>query len=258
MSLILKSPDQNLVAMKAMGICRRCKHYHKIEGITPDLFGRAAFDWQHRHRLCELEKPGSVEFVSPSRIMPRGFDDRVFNQAGFAPQWMDWKQNANVTIVYIADAAVTMDLSALAASATFVAGRESSSISNSSNYLDCNVTGKFISGTTPTAPAEHRIYYVQPTEDSPTWPDVFDGTDSAETVTNTNILDTLLRAWSGTASTTSNVTYPVISALTLAQAFGFCPKAFSLFFSHAHTAALKTDAGNTNSFNYQFIQAAVT
>ena len=151
----------------------------------------------------------------------------------------------------------TLDLSELASSATFVAGRESSSVANSSNYLDCRISGKFISGTTPTAPAEARLYLITPTEDTPAWPDVFDGTDSAETVTNTNILDTLPLIWSGTASTTSNVTYPIVNAITLAQAIGVMPKNFALFFAHAHTAALKTDAANTNSLFYQFIQAAV-
>lgn len=254
---IIKSPDSNLVKMKVLGICRKCKHHHLVEGITPDLFGQAAFDWQYRHRLCELEHPGSIEFLSINRRFPKGFDDRIFNDRGIGPQWMEWKENANVTIVYIADAAITMDLSALASSSTFAAGRESTSISNSSNYLDCKITGRFISGTTPTAPGETRLYYVPPYEDTPSWPDVFDGTDSAETVTNTNILDTLVLGWSGTVSTSTNITYPVVSAMSLAQAFGICPKAFVLFFTHYHTAALKTDAGNTNSFNYQFIQAAI-
>jgi hypothetical protein len=254
----LLSPDAELVTMRTFGICRKCKVKHELGGINPTVFGQAAFDWQYRHRQCELESPGSIEFVTDRREFPKGFDDRIYNEAGRGPQWLDWKSNANVTTVYVADAAITMDLSALASSSTFVAGRESTSVSNSSNYLDCNITGRFISGTTPTAPGETRLYAVAPYEDTPAWPDVFDGTDSAETVTNTNIVDSLPLLWSGTVSTTSNVTYPVIGALTLAQCFGVMPKAFVLFFTHFHTAALKTDAGNTNSFNYQFIQAAVT
>lgn len=253
---LLKSPDNGLVKIRVFGICRRCKHYHPVEAV-PDLFGRLAFDWQYKHAACELEAPGSVEFLSPQRFIPKGFDDRIFEAAGRGPQWLDWKANADVKISYVADAAFTMDLSALAASATWVAGRESTWIANSSNYLDFRISGSFISGTTPTAPAEHRLYYLSATEDTPTYPDVFDGTDSAETLTNTNIRDSLIIGWSGTVSATSNVTYPCISALTMAQAFGVCPKNFGLFFTHAHTAALKTDAGNTNSFNYQGIYATV-
>jgi hypothetical protein len=257
MSQVLKSPSLDQVRISYLGICRRCKKYHKVEGHNPLLFGQAAFDWEYRHRQCELEHPGSVEFISTERIFPKNFDDRPYETAGIGPQFLDWQENANATIVYIADAALTFDLTALPSSSTFVAGRESSVVTNSSNYLDCRISGAFISGTTPTAPAEHRLYCVTPTEDTPTWPDVFDGTDSAETVTNTNILDSLPMIWSGTASAVSNITYPIIGAMTLAQAIGFCPKAFVLFFTHFHTAALKTDAANTNSLYYQFVQAAI-
>lgn len=254
--MILKSPDLNKVRISLYGICRQCKHYHPVES-TPDLFGQLAFDWMHKHERCENEHPGSVEFLTRERIFPRGFDDRVYERSGIGPQWLDWKSNADVKLSYVADAAFTMDLSALASSSTFVAGRESTWIVNSSNYLDYRITGTFISGTTPTSPAEHRLYYVIATEDTPTYPDVFDGTDSAETLTNTNIRDSLVLGWSGTASTSSNITYPIISALTMAQAFGFAPKNFGLFFTHAHTAALKTDAGNTNSLYYQGLYATV-
>lgn len=254
---ILKSPDNEKVGISVIGICRVCKHFHPVSGITPDLFGRAAFDWEYKHRTCEMEKPGSVEFLSTGRRIPKYFDDRVFSDAGIGPQWLDWKSNADVKLSYVADAAITMDLSALASSATFVAGRESTSVANSSNYLDVRISGTFISGTTPTAPAEHRLYYIAPTEDTPAWPDVFDGTDSAETVTNINILASLPLGWSGTASTSTNVTYPCINALTIAQAFGFVPSAWALFFTHAHTAALKTDAGNTNSFYHKAVYATV-
>lgn len=258
---VIKSPDQDLALATGLGLCRCTKfhphkHYH-FENLPAPLIGKAAFDWQTRHALCELEMPGSVEFNIKTFTIPRGFDDRPFEKFGISPPWTDWRQNANATIIYVADAAFTMDLSALGSSSTFVAGRESTSVANSSNYLDCKITGRFISGTTPTLPAEARLYVVEPYEDTPAWPDVFDGTDSAETVANTQILDAMVRLWSGTASASTNITYPVTSALTLAQACGFVPKNFGLFFTHFHTAALKTDAGNTNSFNYQFAHYAL-
>lgn len=254
--MILKSPDHHDVQIAVVGICRRCQHYHEIK-TNPDLFGRLAFDWEYKHRQCEQETPGSVEFLSPQRIIPRGFDDRIFNATGECPQWLDWKPNADVKISYVADAAFTLDLSALASSSTFVAGRESTWIANSSNYLDFEITGSFISGTTPTAPGETRLYYLRSTEDTPTYPDVFDGTDSAETVTNVNIVASLPLGWSGTVSTSSNITYPILNAMTLAQCFGVCPKNFGLFFTHFHTAALKTDAANTNSLFYRGSYATV-
>lgn len=255
--MILKSPDILSVTFRGVGICRRCRKYHKEERHTPELLGRAAFDWEYRHRACELAHPGSVEFVFSNTRIPRGFDDRVYEQAGKGPPWLDWSPNANVTMVYLADAPITMDLSALATSSNFTAGREATAVSNSSNYMDCKISGRFWSGTSPTAPGDTRLYVIEPYEDTPLWPDVFDGTDSAETVSNTNILDTLPLLWSGTVSTATNILYPVVGALTLAQCFGVMPKHFTLFFTHHHTASLKTDAVNTNSLNYQFLQAAV-
>ena len=248
--MILKSPDNPLVRIHTLGICRTCKKYHP-EVVNPDRFFGAMSDWDEKHKRCELERPGSVEFITSLRDIPKGFDDRLFEQAGEGPRWLDWKHNADVKLAYAADAAFTLDLSALAASATWVAGRESSSVSNTSNlYLDYKISGTFISGTTPTS-GEARLYYIQPHEDTPTWPDVFDGTDSAETVTNTSILDKLVLGWSGGNSTSSNITYPIISALSLAQAFGICPHHFGVFFTHSQVAALKTDAANTNSIFYK-------
>ena len=241
---IIKSPDLNEVKITIEALCHDCKHRHKID-VLADLFGRAAFDWEFKHRGHD------IEFLSPKRHIPKGFDDRIYHQTGEAPWWLGYRHNADAKITYVADAAYTLDLSALGSSSSFTAGRESSSVTNSSNYIDYEITGSFISGTTPTAPAEARLYAIRPIEDTPTWPDVFDGTDSAETVTNSNIVASLPLIWSGTASTSSNITYPIQNAITLAQAFGVCPKVHVLFFTHFHTAALKTDAGNTNSIYYR-------
>ncbi len=243
-SQVLKSPDINLARIEIEALCHDCRKRHRIS-VLPDYFGQEALNWQGKHLGHE------IEFLSAKRRLPKGFDDRLYEKAGEAPWWLAYGENADAKITYVADAAFTLDLSALAASSTFVAGREASKVTNSSNYIDYGISGSYISGTTPTAPAEARLYYIRPTEDTPTWPDVFDGTDSAETVTNTNILATLPLGWSGTASATSNVTYPIVNALTIAQAFGYVPKDFTVFFTHAQTAALKTDAANTNSINYQ-------
>lgn len=240
--LVLKSPDAPLVRIKILALCRDCRTQHPIEEVTPDAFGQRCFDWEYRHRGHRFE------FITPERVVPRGFDDRVYEQAGEAPWWLDYRHNATFTTEYAADAALTLTLSALAASATWVAGRESTSVSNTSNkYLDYSISGTFISGTTPTS-GEARLYFVRPYEDTPTWGGGIAGTgDAAATITNTSILASMLLAWSGGNSTSSNVTYPIQKALTLAQAFGVCPATFLVFFVHSQVAALKTDSLNNNS-----------
>lgn len=244
------------VKITVEAVCHACKHRHRIS-LSPDLFGRAAFDWEFKHRLCETVKPGSVEFLSPSRFIPHGFDDRVYEKAGQAPWWLDYKHNADIKVAYAADAQVTITLASLASSSTWVAGRESASVDNSSNkYLDYNVTGKITTGTTPTV-GEIRLYAIKPINDTPTWPDVFDGTDSAETVTNTAILDKLPLLWSGSNSTSSNITYPIISALTLAQLWGYAPSLFGFFVSHSTVAALNS-TGSNHELSVQGIYATST
>lgn len=170
----LRSPDNALVRVRIEAVCHDCKHRHLID-VLPDHFGRAAFDWQHKHR------GHSIEFLTPNRFLPKGFDDRPFERAGTAPWWLDYKHNADLKIAYAADAQATITLASLGTSNTWVAGREATSVSNGSNkYLDYEITGKITTGTSPTTDTEIRLYGIKPINDTPTWPDVFDGTYTAD------------------------------------------------------------------------------
>jgi hypothetical protein len=218
--------------------CYDCKHFHPIVGTPADWLGRMS-EWEVKHRGHE------VEFLSPKRSIPRGFDDRFYQKEGEAPWWLEWRENSDLKIAYAADGQFTITLASLASSSTFLAGREATSVSNGSNkYLDYEITGKVTTGTTPTVDREIRLYAVKPINDTPTWPDVFDGTDSDETVTNAYILDKLILLWAGSNSATSNVTYPIISALTLAQAWGLVPDNFTVFVAHSTAVNLNSTAGN--------------
>lgn len=151
----------------------------------------------------------------------------------------------DIKLAYAASSAVTIGLGSLASSATFVAGRESTAIDNSSNlYLDYLLAGKITVGTTPTASKEIRVYVIGMLEDS-TWPDVFDGTDSAETVTNAAILDSIGKlAAVIVPATTSDVAYP-FGPISVASLFGgVCPRKFVIFVAHSTVAALHATAGN--------------
>lgn len=162
-----------------------------------------------------------------------------------------------ITTTYSANTAITLDISALASSAIFVAGRESSEIDNTANkYIDAIVGGRFIVGTTPTLPCQLNIYvWGSPVSLATTAIDVLDGTDSAETLTNSTVLtNSLVLARSASVLVnTSDLTY-YVSPFSVAQLFGgIMPKFWGLYVSHNMTAALKTDAGNTNSFTFNGI-----
>jgi hypothetical protein len=154
-----------------------------------------------------------------------------------------------------------MDLSALASSTTYISGRESSEIDNTANkYVDAIVRGSFIVGTTPATTGGLAVYVWGSDTSLATTPiDVLDGTDSAETLTNSTVLGGLkLGAFVPVLAATSNTTYP-IPPFSVAQLFGgIMPKFWGLYASQSTTVAFKTDAGNTNSFSFNGIKYDVT
>lgn len=245
---IVKSPDINLARIHVEAVCHDCKHRHEID-VLPDLFGRAAWDWQHKH------KNHNIEFLSPSRFIPKGFDDRIYEQAGEAPWWLDYRHNADIKIAYAADGQFTITLASLATSSTWVAGREALAVSNTTNkYLDYDITGKVTTGTSPTANTEIRLYGIRPINDTPTWPGGFDGTDSAGAPVNTNVLASLPLLWSTTVSSVSDITYPIISSLSIAQLWGLVPDNFSVYVTH-NTAVNFNSTGSNHEISYRGVYA---
>lgn len=155
---------------------------------------------------------------------------------------------------YSSPVTITMDLTALGASATFVAGRESNEIDNTSNkYMDALVLGRFIVGTTPTLPCQLNVYlWGANVSLATTAIDVLDGADSAETLTNTTVLTNALRLarFNPILVNTSNLTYDILPFAVAPFFGGVMPQFWGLYVAHNMTAALKTDAGNTNAFRY--------
>lgn len=152
---------------------------------------------------------------------------------------------ADVKTAYGSSSAITITLASLASDTNFLAGRESTEIDNTTNkYLDYLLAGKITSGTTPTASKEIRVYVAALLDDS-TWGDVFDGTDSNETVTNSGIRDSYLK-WACTIvpSTTSDIAYPFGPISVRALFGGAMPKKFVVFVVHNTVAALNATGGN--------------
>ena len=161
---------------------------------------------------------------------------------------------ATQTINYSSNTTITMDLANLGSSATWVAGRESTEVDNTSNkFVDAIVQGSVSVGTTPTANTVINVFvYASDTSLATTAIDVIDGVDSAETITNTGVLYSMFRlgAAINVLVNTSDIAYP-IAPFSIAQLFGgIMPKYWGLFVAHNTGVNLRNNAVNTNSFEY--------
>jgi hypothetical protein len=153
---------------------------------------------------------------------------------------------ATQTKEYAADAQLTLGLASLATSSTLVAGRESTAVDNTSTkYLDYKLSGKITTGTSPSASKSIEVWVIPAINDTPTWPDVFDGADSAETVTSRDILGAVgVLAAVIPTDNTSDRTYPFCCG-SVAQLFGGnCPDRFVVFVTHDTGVNLHSTAGN--------------
>lgn len=163
-------------------------------------------------------------------------------------------------ITYASSASITIGLNSLATSSTLLAGRESTQVDNTTNlYMDALVQGVVTVGTTPTSGKTIAIYvWGSDTSLATTALDVLDGTDSAETITNEGVRNSVLRLGAGITLTaaTSDVAYP-IAPFSVRALFGNMPKYWGLFVTHDTVAALKS-TGNTDMFTYTGITYTTT
>lgn len=154
---------------------------------------------------------------------------------------------ATTTTNYAASATITCSTASLATSATFVAGTESTAVDNTTNkYVDALLSGKFTVGTTPTVDTQIRIYVFSVLDSTPTYPDVMDGTDSAETITSVGVGRGFLKlaATLDVDSTTSDRAYN-FGPVSVAKLFGgVLPPYWSLFVTHNTGVNANSTAGN--------------
>lgn len=162
---------------------------------------------------------------------------------------------ATTTINYAASATITISPASLASSSTRTAGVESDVISNVSNkYVDALVSGKITTGTSPTASKQIDVWVWAVLSDdlssTVTYPDVMDGTGSAETVTSENVRNSMMRlACSILVDSTSDRTYYVAPFSVAALFGGVMPTRWGLFISHDTAVNLNSTSGN-HAFQY--------
>ncbi len=168
---------------------------------------------------------------------------------------------ATVTPIYSSNTAITMDLANLGSSSTFVAGRESNEIDNTSNkYMDAIVKGSISVGTTPTANTAIIVYiWGANVSLATTAIDVLDGVDSAETLTNTGILAAFKPlAVINVLATTSDIAYPIQPKSVAARLGMIMPKFWGLYVAHNTGVNLRNNAVNTNSLEFVGIKYDVS
>lgn len=152
---------------------------------------------------------------------------------------------ADIKLAYGTASDATITLASLASDTNLLAGRESSEVVNTSTLaLDYLVSGKITAGTSPTASRSIEVWAVG-SWDGTTWPDVFDGTDSAETITSADIKASVCRLIAAMATAnTSDRTYH-FGPTSIAAAFGgVVPPKFVLFVVHNTGVNLNSTSGN--------------
>lgn len=237
------------ITVEALAICHTCNKRHKIKCSVTQMTVEGA-DWEKKHPAWQGCK---TEYISKSRLIPRNFNDKLYKKQSKAPWFLNYAENVNFTFGYRASAPITNAISALATSATWVAGYESATIDNSTNKdLDILVSAKVTVGTTPTINTVIEINSVSMQDDT-NWPDVFDGTTSAETVTSVGVKNGICLPYDflNVDATTTNRIYYITKRSTAALYAGICPDKSVLFTAHNTGVALKTEVGTDHQFFQQ-------
>lgn len=206
-------------------VCKECSHKHliaKAEQINPQPW----LDWLTKHS------------GHSTAIVPKWLMEAFAAKIAFA-------DNANIKTAYAASGTYTITLTSLASDATLLTGRESTGISNAVNlYLDELVGGTIMTGTTPTTATQIEVHAVGATDDTPTYPGAFAGSDAGRTSTQSTKNSSCKPLGILATLNTSNQAYWV-GMIGIRQFFGDgLPVAHSLFVTHSTVAALNATATN--------------
>lgn len=149
----------------------------------------------------------------------------------------------NIKLEYAASSALTFtSLNSLAASTTHLSGAESAAVDNTVNkYLDYLLSGKITAGAASAQVGRIDINVIGLQDDS-TWPDVFDGTDSVESVTSAGVKAGICKLAASIATEAVNDRVYHFGPVSIADLFGgVLPKKFVVFITqtaHSTTVAI--------------------
>lgn len=218
---------------RLLAVCHDCQHRHAIGGDDL-LHTNAIRDWEVKH------KGHRIEFLDPT-----AYERSIAKHAVG-----DYRHNADIKIAYGSTAAYTIALASLATDSNKLTGLESDGISNATNkYLDNIIGGKITTGTSPTDAKSIEVIAIGAVNDTPLYPDVFDGTTSAETITSANIKNAISRfvAYLATNNTSDRTFW--FGPVSLAGIFGLMPIAHVLFVTHDTAVNLNSTPANHAIYN---------
>ena len=150
----------------------------------------------------------------------------------------------NVNLNYSSQETITAAVASLASDTNLLAGIESSIINNTTTaYDDRLISGKITTGTSPTASRQIEVWAVA--WDGASWPDVFDGTSSAETITSSDIKNAICAPVKIiSTNNTSNRVYDFTGVSLRGVFMNALPSKVVLFVVHNTGVALNATAGN--------------
>lgn len=266
--------------MKLIAKCYECGRQHPIEfdPVAPDAqvtdwytkhcgHQGVVIEWPERTGKKTLQRPrqsytriNNVRLRRKEREPVRRLPDLFFgnDQRRVTPhRFMELLDNANIKIAYAATTTPTMTFASLAASSTWLAGRESGSISNASNlYLDKLTAGNYKSGAANNQAGSIYTTVVGARDDTPTWPDVFDGTDSTETVSKQGVFDAVCKpVWIIAADNTASQTW-YYGPCSIAALFGGSLPVAHIYFV-AHNIQTTTNVWSATESDHAIRETAV-
>jgi len=152
---------------------------------------------------------------------------------------------ATVNIGYGTEVTITLTLTSLAASATWVAGRQSTAVDNTTvKAMDYLVGGKSkIGATGATAGDTVEVWVYGEHEDTPTYPTPFTGTDGDLTVTRNGLYSSAVLAHVTVCDADANWVFAVKPFSIAALFCGNVPRHWGLFVVH-NAATLSSTAGD--------------
>lgn len=146
--------------------------------------------------------------------------------------------------VYAASVAVfgANDLDGMPSSVSLLGGVDSAVISNA--YNDVLLAGRFKANNTAPTAGQIQVWVGGVLNDTPTYPDVFDGTYGLETVTSADIRNAILRNVATIITdATANRVYEFAPVNVASYFGGVMPPQWWVFVTHSMGQPLNTTAG---------------